>query len=123
MIDAKTRIIAIAGAIALLVFIVELVRRRKLKEEYSVLWTITALTLLLMAVVPSLLDVFTKAVGAVLASSALFFLALIFVMLMLLHFSVRISALERNLTALVQELGLMTVEREKPRGELEKPAD
>lgn len=121
--DPKTRIVAVGGSLAILLFVVDLVRRRKLKEEYSVLWTVTALTLLLMAVVPSLLDLFTKAVGAVLASSALFFLALIFVMLMLLHFSVRISALERNLTALVQELGLMTVERGERQRELEKPAD
>jgi hypothetical protein len=122
MIDPKTRIIAIAGSIALLFFIVELVRRRRLKEEYSVLWTLTALTLLVMAVLPGLLTFFTKAVGAVLASSALFFIALIFVMLMLLHFSVRISNLERNLTALVQELGLMTVERDTLRRELEPAA-
>lgn len=119
MIDPKTRILAIAGSIALLLFVVELVRRRRLKEEYSVLWTLTALTLLVMAVVPDLLMTLTNAIGAVLASSTLFFVALIFVMLMLLHFSVRISALERGFTALVQELGLMTVERDTLRRDLE----
>ena len=123
MIDPKTRILAIAGSIALLIFVVELVRRRRLKEEYSVLWTLTALTLLVMAVVPDLLMTLTNGIGAVLASSTLFFIALIFVMLMLLHFSVRISHMERNLTALVQELGLMTVERDTLRQELEEPRE
>lgn len=123
MIDPKTRIIAIAGSVALLFFIVELVRRRRLKEEYSVLWTLTALTLLVFSVFPDLLNVLTRAIGAVFASSTLFFVALVFVMLMLLHFSVRISNLERNLTALVQELGLMTVERDTLRRELDKPAE
>jgi hypothetical protein len=118
--DPKTRVIAIAGSLALLVFVIELVRRRRLKEEYSVLWTLTALTLLIMAVWFDLLLGLTKAIGAVLASSTLFFTALIFVMLMLLHFSVRISQLERSLTALVQELGLMSLERDTVRRELEE---
>lgn len=119
MIDPKTRILAIAGSVALLLLVVELVRRRRLKEEYSVLWTLTALTLLVMAIVPALLMGLTSAIGAVLASSTLFFTALIFVMLMLLHFSVRISNLERGFTSLVQELGLMTVERDTLRRDLE----
>jgi len=118
VIDPKTRVLAIAGSIALLLFVVELVRRRRLKEEYSVLWTLTALTLLVMAVVPDLLMTLTSAIGAVLASSTLFFIALIFVMVMLLHFSVRISHLERSLTSLVQELGLMAVERDTLQREL-----
>jgi hypothetical protein len=118
MIDPKTRAIAIVGSIALLVFVIELVRRRRMKEEYSVLWTLTALTLLVMALWPSLLTFLTTALGAVLASSTLFFTGLIFALLMLLHFSVRISSLERNLTALVQELGLMSVERDRLRREL-----
>lgn len=122
MIDPRTRIIAIAGSVALLIFIVELVRRRRLKEEYSVLWTLTALTLLVFSVFPDLLNVLTKAIGAVFASSTLFFVALVFVMLMLLHFSVRISNLERNLTALVQELGLMTVERDMLRRGPDEPS-
>jgi hypothetical protein len=122
MIDPRTRVIAIAGSIALLIGVIELVRRRRMKEEYSVLWTVTAVTLLVMAIVPDLLSTLTTAIGAVLASSTLFFTGLIFALLMLLHFSVRISGLERSLTALVQELGLMTVERDDLRRELEGPA-
>jgi hypothetical protein len=121
MIDPRTRAIAIVGSIMLLVFVIELVRRRRMKEEYSVLWTVTALTLFVMALVPDLLTALTSAMGAVLASSTLFFTGLIFALLMLLHFSVRISSLERSLTALVQELGLMAVERDRLRRELQTP--
>lgn len=118
MIDPKTRILAIAGSLALLLFVFELVRRRRLKEEYSVLWTLTAVTLLVMAVFPGLLNRLSSAIGAVLASSTLFFLALVFVIVMLLHFSIRISALERGFTSLVQELGLASLERDRLRDEL-----
>ena len=109
MIDSRTRIVAIAGALLLLFMIVDLVRRRRLKEEYSVLWVITALALLVLASWYELLEKITNAIGGVAASSTLFFFGLIFAFFMLLHFSVRVSALERRLTALVQEIGLLGV--------------
>lgn len=119
MIDSRTRIVAIAGALLLLLLVVDLVRRRRLKEEYSVLWVITALALLVLASWYELLEKITSAIGGVAASSTLFFFGLIFAFLMLLHFSVRVSALERRLTALVQEIGLLGVRRpsDEPRGE------
>ena len=107
MIDTRTRVIAIAGALVLLLFVVDLVRRRRLKEEYSVLWVITALVLLLLASWYGLLQRITKAIGGVADSSTLFFFGLLFAFVMLLHFSVRVSALERRLTAVVQEIGLL----------------
>lgn len=109
MIDARTRIVAVAGALLLLLLIVDLVRRRRLKEEYSVLWVITALVLLVLASWYELLQEITDAIGGVAESSTLFFFGLIFAFFMLLHFSVRVSALERRLTSLVQEIGLLGV--------------
>ena len=106
----ETRIIAVGGSIAMLALVVELVRRRRLKEEYSVLWIVTALILLLLSSWYGLLEWITQAMGAVLPTSTLFFAGLIFVIAMLLHFSVRVSQLERTVTTLVQELGIITVE-------------
>jgi hypothetical protein len=105
----ETRILAVAGSLFVLGLIVELVRRRQLKEEYSLLWILTALVLLVFAVWYELLLKVTDLIGAVLPSSTLFFFGLVFVLLMLLHFSVRVSMLERRITALVQEIGLLTI--------------
>jgi len=119
--DPKTRVVAVAGALAMLFIVIELVRRRRLKEEYSVLWVLTSLVLLVLAVWYDLLLNITSAIGAVLPTSTLFFFGLIFALLMLLHFSVRVSALERRVTMLVQEVGLMNVTAAEPQ-ELE-PAE
>jgi hypothetical protein len=105
----ETRILAVVGSLFVLGLIVELVRRRQLKEEYSLLWILTALVLLVFALWYELLLKVTDLIGAVLPSSTLFFFGLVFVLLMLLHFSVRVSALERRITALVQEIGLLTI--------------
>jgi hypothetical protein len=109
VIDTRTRIIAVAGALLLLLMVIDLVRRRRLKEEYSVLWVVIALVVLVLAGWYELLQKITQAIGGVADSSTLFFFGLIFAFLMLLHFSVRVSALERRLTSLVQEIGLMGV--------------
>jgi hypothetical protein len=112
--DPKTRALAIAASVCVLLTVIELVRRRKLKEEYSLLWVATALVLLVLSIWYQLLLDITQAIGAVMPSSTLFFFGLIFVMLMLLHFSVRVSALERRMTALVQELGIMGARADVP---------
>jgi hypothetical protein len=109
MITTNTRLVAIAGALFALLFVLELVRRRRLKEEYSLLWVLTAVGLIVLATWYGLLVKITDLIGGVAPSSTLFFFGLIFVFALLLHFSVRVSMLERRITALVQELGLMSV--------------
>jgi hypothetical protein len=108
--DVRIRILTIGGAVVILMMVIELVRRRKLKEEYSVLWVVTAVLTLLVSIWFSLLQNVTDAIGAISPASTLFFFGLLFCLVLLLHFSVRISSLERRLTSLVQEVGLLSVE-------------
>jgi hypothetical protein len=121
--DIRIRILTIGGALVILLMVIELVRRRKLKEEYSVLWVVTAVLTLLVSIWFSLLTSVTNAIGAVTPASTLFFFGLLFCLVLLLHFSVRISSLERRLTSLVQEVGLLSVEEpdEEPVAEAPTP--
>jgi hypothetical protein len=107
----RIRLITIAAAVVVLILVVELVRRRRLKEEYSLLWVLTAVVLVVLAVWYGLLVEVTRLVGGTVPSSTLFFFGLVFVVALLLHFSVRISMLERRITALVQEVGLLTIQK------------
>jgi hypothetical protein len=106
----RIRLITIAAAVAILIMIVELVRRRKLKEEYSLLWVLTAALLVLLSIWYGLLVKVTHLIGGTVPSSTLFFFGLVFVVSLLLHFSIRISLLERRITSLVQEIGLLTLD-------------
>jgi hypothetical protein len=107
-------VVAVGGAVLMLLLVIELVRRRRLKEEYSVLWVVTSVILLVLAIWYGLLLKITSAIGAVLPTSTLFFFGLGFALAMLLHFSVRVSALERRVTMLVQEVALMNVPEPDP---------
>ncbi len=122
MISTNLRIVAIAGSLTLLIFIVELVRRRRLKEEYSVLWVATALALLLLAVWGGLLHGLADFIGADSQASTLYFFGLLFVVFLLLHFSVRVSNLERRVIVLVQEIALLRERDGNPRAPEKKMA-
>lgn len=138
MISTNLRIVAIAGSLALLVFVVELVRRRRLKEEYSVLWVATALALLLLAAWGGLLHDLAHFIGANSQASTLYFFGILFIVSLLLHFSVRVSNLERRVVVLLQEIALQGERREErgsraggdpdlapegPNGRVSPPAD
>jgi hypothetical protein len=107
MISWNLRIIGMVGSLALLAFIFELVRRRQLKEEYTVLWVITAVVLFLLAAWEGLLRGVRNLIGAGSEASTLYFFGLIFVVALLMHFSVRVSRLERRVLAVVQEIALL----------------
>ncbi len=97
--------IAVTGGLFLLVF--ELVRRRRLMERYALLWLFSMATLLALAVWRDLLDRVAGAIGIFYAPSALFAVALGFIFVLLLHFSLVISRLAEQNKVLAQRLGLL----------------
>ena len=109
MISWNLRIIGIVGSLGLLLFILELVRRRQLKEEYTVLWVATGVVLFLLAAFEGLLGGVRNLIGAGSEASTLYFFGLLFVVALLLHFSVRVSRLERRVISMMQEIALLGV--------------
>ena len=77
---ARVQFFAILGSVGLLVLIFELVRKRKLKEKYSLVWLLTALALLAVSAIPGLLDGFGKFLGIYYSPSAFFLIAFFFLM-------------------------------------------
>lgn len=87
--------------------ILDLVRRRRLREEYSWLWLITSLSLFVLVIKYSWLEKISQLIGAVVPTTTLFIGALIFLMLLSVQFSVRISKLTDQVENLVQENALL----------------
>ena len=71
------------------------------------LWVATALALLLLAVWGGLLHDLAHFIGANSQASTLYFFGILFVVFLLLHFSVRVSKLERRVIVLLQEIALL----------------
>ncbi|RMF98393.1 MAG: DUF2304 domain-containing protein [Candidatus Schekmanbacteria bacterium] len=107
------KIFALSVSIILLIIIIELVRRRKLREEYSVLWIITGITIIILSIWYKLLLFITKLIGAVVPTSTLFLFSLLFLILISLHFSVKISMLTDKLKEVSQEIALLRARMEE----------
>lgn len=112
------KVVAVAVAVCMLLVVLELVRRRKLREEYSLLWLGTAVVLMVLALEPRVLTRFQLAIGAKLPTSALFFGALVFLMLVSLLMSIRLSKLTFRNKALGQQAALAQQEIDELRAEL-----
>jgi hypothetical protein len=110
--DLRVQLVAIAGSLLLLLTVLELVRRRRFLERYALLWLVSGVCLLALAVWKGLLDKVANAIGIYYAPSALFVIAFGFIMLLLLHFSVAVSKLADQSKVLAQRLAILE-ERQK----------
>lgn len=107
------QILSIIGSILILLLLIELVRRRKLKENYSLLWFGIAIIFLIFSIWPDLLLYIASLLGIEYAPSALFLILITGLYLLLLHFSVVISGLSEKIKNLSQKIGLMNLEIQK----------
>jgi len=99
--------VAIAGAVGLLLLVLELVRRRALMERYALLWLLSSLVILALAAWTDALKVLAESLGIVAAPNALFFVAVAFILLLLLHFSAAMSRLTDQSKVLAQRQALL----------------
>jgi len=121
LLGQRAEVIIVAIGICALIF--ELVRRKHLMERYAILWLLAAVTLLALAVWQGLLTTLSHAVGIYYPPAALFAVAFLFVLVMLIHFSVTISRLSDQNTMLAQRLALLQQRLEQQeQGEEAAPA-
>ena len=106
MTGSRVQIVSIAFAAFVLLGVFELVRQRRLRERYALVWMGAAFVLLVLAIWKSLLADLSHAVGIATPSNALFVVAFAFVLLLLLHFSVSVSRLADQTRVLAQRLAL-----------------
>ena len=105
--DFRIQIIAIAGAVALMVGAVELVRRRRLGEVYSIIWLALGSVVTILALFRNLQETVARWVGVYYPPS-LIFGALIFLQLgVMLYLSIALTRLETRNRILTQRLALL----------------
>jgi hypothetical protein len=105
--EPRVRLVAILAALALLLVVLELVRRRRLLERYALLWLLSAVALIALAAFQPLLIEIADLIGIQYPPSALFLIAFGFVLLLLLHFSVAVSRLSDQSKVLAQRVAMM----------------
>jgi len=101
------QIISIAVSILIILFVISLIRKRKLREEYSILWIVGSLVLILFSVWRGLVDIIADLVGVAYAPAILLLTGILFGVLMFLHFTVVISKQADENKILAQEIALL----------------
>jgi len=89
---------------------INLVRKRKLREEYSVLWLATSLLMFVLVVRYEWLVALTVFIGAGLPTTTLFICSAVFLILIAVQFSIKISHLTDQVKNLAQENALLRQE-------------
>ena len=103
----RLELVSLLGALVLPLTVLELVRRRRLQERYSLLWLLTGLVIVLLAAWPDALNLLARMTGIATPVNALFATAAGFIVVVLLHFSTVISRLSQENTRLAQHVGLL----------------
>jgi hypothetical protein len=94
-------------ALVIVAFIVWLLRQRKLREKYAILWIAVGVATLLLAGFPGLLAAVATAAGFVVPANFLFVVAIVLLLGVCLHLSLEISVVEDETRALAEEAAIL----------------
>jgi hypothetical protein len=108
----QTRFIGGMLALIFFVFLVEMVRRHRLEERYTIVWFLAGLALVVMVAVPDTIYWLASAMGVRDTNVALFAVALLACLGLLLNLTIVVSRLAEQSTRLAQELALERANRQ-----------
>lgn len=111
----KLQIIAFAASFGLLVLIFELVRKKHLKENYSLTWFLLATGFLLLSIFGNHLERLADLLGFQQVSNAIIVYAIFLLLILILGLSVAVSRLSNLAQKLTQEIGLLRQKSEENR--------
>jgi hypothetical protein len=117
------QLLAVTVSILLLVLVLELVRRKKLTEEYSFIWIVAALALLGVALGRRMIDTFAIAIGIYYPPAALLLVLVLFVFVGALSFSVVVSRQRQQIERLIEDTALMDLQLRELRSAQESTVD
>ena len=104
---SEIRIFLLLFSLTLLVVVVDLVRRRHLREKYSLIWVAVPILLSAVSLWPGLLERFSKMFGVYYPPSLGFVLGIAFLLVITLMLSVVVSHHSDRIIKLVQSQALL----------------
>lgn len=99
-------------ALAIVALVVEMLRRKKLREKYAALWLIVGVATLVLAAFPRLLNIVAEYVGVQVPSNLLFAMSILMLLGVCLHLSWEISVVEDETRTLAEEVAILRAQVE-----------
>lgn len=105
--ELKLTIVAVFSSLLLAIIVIDLVRRKKLKEEYSILWIGASLFFIVLSTWSSSIELLAGLLGVAYPPSALFVMLIYVVMLFLLHVTIVLTKLSEQNKTLIQRIAIL----------------
>jgi hypothetical protein len=115
----RVQVIALGSSVLLLLLVLELVRRRRLSEEYSALWIVLAASLIAISLRRDVLDSAAKWLGVYYPPAVLVLMLVAIISVAALSFSVILSRHQRQIDRLIEENAIMGAELRELRSDLD----
>ena len=113
MSTSTIQILSVIGSVGVMLLVVsQLIRRRRLREEYALLWFVSSILLIVLSVERDFLDTAARLLGVEYAPSLLLLGAIIMGFILSMHFSISLTRLSEENKALAQEVALMRLDLE-----------
>jgi hypothetical protein len=107
---SRIQVLAIIGSILFLIFIIELIRKRKIKDEYGLLWIFFGVIFIVISVWRQGLEVLARLLGIFYTPAAFLLILIMAILLILIQYSLVISRLSENCKTLNQQIGILKLE-------------
>jgi hypothetical protein len=109
---SRLQLFVVVLALVNVAVVVELVRRRMLREGFALLWIGVGLGGVALSLARPVFDALARAVGVSYGPSLLFTLALLFLLFVCMSLSLHVSRLEARTEVLAEEVALLRAERD-----------
>lgn len=117
---AGWQLLSIAVSCVVLVIVVEMMRRRKLREKYAGLWLVVAIGVVVVGVFPQVAESLARLTGVQTASNLVFLIAGAVLAVIALQLSSEVGHLEEEVRTAVEEIALLRCEVDDLRREVRR---
>lgn len=115
----RTQAVALISALIILGFVLNLVRLRRLREEYSWLWLLSGFFYLALGMFPTIGNYFAGILGITNPVTAMLFFGMFFIVVILIHYSVKLSRLANHMKDVAQQIAILDGEQTRFNAALE----
>jgi hypothetical protein len=120
--STATYVLGIVSALIALFAVVELLRRRRLRERHAIWWFVAALLALVLGVFPGTLTSLADLLGVEVPTNLVFFVSIVILFLVSLQHSSELTGLEDKTRVLAEEAALQKVRLERLEGLQDPPS-
>ncbi|MEW5693446.1 MAG: DUF2304 domain-containing protein [Candidatus Hydrogenedentota bacterium] len=103
----KLEVLSIIVSIIIFIVIIDLVRRKKMREDLSFIWLIAGFLIFVISLFPQSLFYICKITGFMTPAGMVFFFGIVFLICITLQFSIHISKVQNDIKNIVQKIALL----------------